>query len=72
MTFLTEANNSTTGDHIEATVKENKRDAAKTSEKNAAKGLADEDQDDEEDEDFVRTPFSYHYLAFFFLCLCFR
>ncbi len=42
---------------IEASVKENKRDAAKASEKNAAKELADEDEDDEDDEDFVRFPF---------------
>lgn len=38
---------------IEASVKDNKRDAAKVSEQNAAEELADEDEDDEEDEDFV-------------------
>lgn len=55
MTSATDPKNNSASDaaDIETSVKENKRDAAKTAEQNAAEELADEEDDDEEDEDFV-------------------
>lgn len=56
MTDAAAKTNASEANGIEESVKDNKRDAAKVSEKDAAEELADEDEEDEEDEDFVSTP----------------